>query len=401
MSQSHSIRTSNQTQASPASDLDGRAALAADVARSHAVAVDRDARFPAEAFAELRRQRLLGIMIPTALGGEGATLSQIADVCYTLGQACSSTGMIYAMHQVKLACIVRHTHGSPALDAILGRAAREQMLLASSTTEGQGGGNIRASEAPMHRDGDRVSLVRAASCISYGRDADGIVTTARRHPEAAPSDQVLLVFLRSQYTLEPVQGWDTLGMRGTCSDGFTLRAQGDSGNIVPEAYETIHTRSMVPVAHLTWGSVWAGVAAAATARAQAFMRHAARQGGALPPGAPHLTQAVASLRTLRGLLASSLRRYEAIRDDSEALGSQEFQSMITLTKVEVSELATATVMSAMRATGLSGYRNEGEFSVGRYLRDVLSAPIMINNDRILSNLASQSLIAPLPARISG
>ena len=44
------------------------------------------------------------------------------------------------------------------------------------------------------------------------------------------------------------------------------------------------------------------------------------------------------------------------------------------------------MMSAMRACGLSGYRNDGEFSVGRHLRDVLSAPIMINNDRILANL---------------
>ena len=45
-------------------------------------------------------------------------------------------------------------------------------------------------------------------------------------------------------------------------------------------------------------------------------------------------------------------------------------------------------MSAMRACGLSGYRNDGEFSVGRHLRDVLSSPIMINNDRILANVAT-------------
>ena len=62
--------------------------------------------------------------------------------------------------------------------------------------------------------------------------------------------------------------------------------------------------------------------------------------------------------------------------------------MITLTKVEASELAVAIVMSAMRACGLSGYRNDGDFTLGRHLRDVLSSPIMINNDRILANLAT-------------
>ena len=77
--------------------------------------------------------------------------------------------------------------------------------------------------------------------------------------------------------------------------------------------------------------------------------------------------------------------------------------MITLTKVEASELAAATVMSAMRACGLSGYRNDGDYSLGRHLRDVLSSPIMINNDRILSNLATPALMSADPdvaARVS-
>jgi acyl-CoA dehydrogenase len=75
--------------------------------------------------------------------------------------------------------------------------------------------------------------------------------------------------------------------------------------------------------------------------------------------------------------------------------------MITLTKVQASELAVATVASALRACGLSGYRNDSEFSIGRHLRDVLSAPLMINNERILADLAGTSLMTPLPASISG
>jgi acyl-CoA dehydrogenase len=69
-------------------------------------------------------------------------------------------------------------------------------------------------------------------------------------------------------------------------------------------------------------------------------------------------------------------------------------------RVQASELAASTVMSALRACGLSGYRNDSEFSIGRYLRDVLSAPLMINNDRILSNLATSSLMTSLPTSIS-
>jgi acyl-CoA dehydrogenase len=112
-----------------------------------------------------------------------------------------------------------------------------------------------------------------------------------------------------------------------------------------------------------------------------------------------LTECVTSLRTLRGVLASALRDYEGAVSDEKALTSIEFQSMITLTKVQVSELAVAAVLGALRACGLSGYRNDTEFSIGRYLRDVLSAPLMINNSRILANSAATSLMTPLPTSI--
>jgi acyl-CoA dehydrogenase len=383
-------------------DLTARARAAADAARTYAAAVDAEARFPGEAFAEVRKQRLLGIQVPQALGGEAASIAEIADVCYILGQACSSTGLIYAMHQIKMACITRHTKGSTALDRILGRIAAEQLLMASSTTEGQAGGNVRSSEAAVEHDGAEVTLERKATVISYAVEADGIVTTARRSADAAGSDQVLLVLLKSDYTLERLQVWDTLGMRGTHSEGFTLRARAAADQIMPEPYDRIHAQTMVPFAHLLWGSVWAGIAAAATGKAQAFIRHAVRgSNGQMPPGAPHFTQAVSSLRTLRGVLAANLRSYEAIMSDEKAISSLEFQALITLTKVQASELAVTTVLHSLRACGLSGYRNDTEFTIGRLLRDVLSAPLMINNDRILANLATTSLMTPLPTSISG
>jgi acyl-CoA dehydrogenase len=379
-----------------------RARLAAEVAAQHAVAVDADARFPHEAFAEIRKQRLLGLMVPESLGGEGADVADLADVCFILGQACSSAALIFAMHQIKMACIIRHHKGNPALEKILRRIASEQLLMASSTTEGQAGGNVRSSEAPVVHEGKEITLERKATVISYAMEADGIVTTARRSAEAAASDQVLVVLLKKDYELARLQSWDTLGMRGTHSEGFTLRARAPAQQILPEPYEKIHSQTMVPHAHLLWGCVWAGIAAVATSKAQAFVRNALRaSGGQMPPGAAHFTQAASSLRTLRGVLGSALRTYQSVMADEKALGALEFQSMITLTKVQASELAAQTVLAALRACGLSGYRNDSEFSVGRHLRDILSAPLMINNDRILANLAMTSAMTSLPTSISG
>jgi acyl-CoA dehydrogenase len=91
--------------------------------------------------------------------------------------------------------------------------------------------------------------------------------------------------------------------------------------------------------------------------------------------------------------------YAAHEHDVEALSSLAFQSSINLLKVQTSELAVEAVMHAMRTCGLAGYRNDGEFSVGRNLRDVLSSPLMINNDRILANIATASLMSGVPDRL--
>ena len=370
------------------------------IAARHAAAVDSEARFPAESFAAVKAQRLLSVMVPTALGGEGASLADVADICYQLGQVCASSAMTFAMHQIKVACVLRHRGEHAALERLLRQLCSEQLLLASSTTEGQGGGNIRSSEAPVIREGDRISLERRASVISYGAYADGVVTIARRAPEADASDQVIVAFLKSDYTLTRLQGWHTLGMRGTCSEGYTLKASGTPDQILADPYAIVHARTMVPTSHLLWGSVWTGIAAGAVARAQGFIRNAVRQSnGQMPPGAPQFSKALASLRTLRGMLASSIRTYERSMDDPKALGSMEFQTMITLTKVEASELAVSIVLGALRACGLSGYRCDSEFSIERHLRDVLSSPIMINNERILANLAGTMLLSPVPASV--
>jgi acyl-CoA dehydrogenase len=377
-----------------------RTAIVAAAAAADADDVDRRARFPKAAIDAARREKLLGMQIPLAFGGHGASIHDVTEVCYALGRACASTGMIFAMHQTKVACLVRHGRGNPWIEMLMRRIATEQLLLASSTTEGQNGGNIRSSAAAVGHSEQEITLTRDATVISYGAEADGLVTIARRADNATASDQVLLALTRDDYTLQPTQGWETLGMRGTCSAGFELKVKCHANRIFPESYDKIHIQTMTPVAHLTWSSVWAGVAVGAVERAQRFVRKAARgAGGQMPPAAAHFTAAKMSLAKLRAIITAGIDAFAAAEHDERALASLEFQTEITLLKVEASELAVQTVMSAMRACGLAGYRNDGEFSIGRALRDILSSPIMINNDRILTNIAATALMSSVPATL--
>jgi acyl-CoA dehydrogenase len=381
-------------------DISSRARRVAEIAARHAPEVDRDGRVPNEAIAGARAERLMSLLVPHALGGEGASHRDVAQACYVLGQACGSTALIFAMHQVKVACIARHSSGSAWHEDFLRRLAAEQLLLASSTTEGKSGGDVRSSDAPVMLENGRMRLTRDASVISYGEAADAVVTTARRSPEAAPSDQVLVVLQKGDYRLTRTRDWDTLGMRGTVSAGFQLQAEADAAQILPEPYERIHRESMVPSAHLFWSAAWAGIAADAVERARRHLAQSARSmEGKAPPSTPQLMRAMGALRSLRAAIGAALTRFEAIKDERAALALMEFQNAITLLKVETSELAVEAVTCALRSAGLAGYRNDGEASLGRHLRDVLSAPSMISNERILSNLASACLLAATPQSI--
>jgi acyl-CoA dehydrogenase len=311
--------------------------------------------------------------------------------------------MIFAMHQIMAAILLRHARNSAWHADLLRRLSAEQLLIASSTTEGEGGGDLRSSGCAVEQTGLGIALVKNATVMSYGAHADAILTTARRAADAPPSDQVLVSLVKDDYQLEPINqwNWDTLGMRGTCSSGFTLKASAYASQVLPHSYQKIQAQTMMPVAHLTWSSVWSGLAADAVERARRFVRTAARRGGQLPPGAAHLTRASISLRTLRAIVASALQRFEAIAAEEDELESLDFQNAMNLLKVNASEIAIATVMSALQACGLRGYRNDGEFSISRHLRDVLSSSLMISNDRILANAASASMLIEVPQTLRG
>ncbi len=364
---------------------------AAEEAARNADDVDRDAVFPHQAFAVLRDARLLGAMIPVAYGGGGASLETIAQVCRKLGEGCASTGMIYAMHQLQVACLVNHATGSTWHDAMLRQIASDQLLLASATSEESIGGALRTSGCAVNVEGEKFHLLKMAPTISYGAHADGMLVTARRHPDAAPSDQVLVSMLKPDFTLECLSGWDTLGMRGTCSNGFRLEARGRAEQVLPVPFGEIAEATMAPVSHILWASVWIGVAADAVQRAKTLFRSQARaRPGSLPPSAVRVAEAVSILHMMEGRVELALAHHR-LRHTGQNAGTPVAYALaaeMNTLKTSVSTLALEAVQIAMLVCGMAGYKQGTPYSLGRHLRDLWSAPLMINNDRILTNTAN-------------
>jgi alkylation response protein AidB-like acyl-CoA dehydrogenase len=69
-----------------------------DIAAAHAEKVDAAGVFPDEAVTALRSSGLLGLVLPTEVGGQGAGPVEFTEVVAELAAACASTAMIYLMH---------------------------------------------------------------------------------------------------------------------------------------------------------------------------------------------------------------------------------------------------------------------------------------------------------------
>lgn len=364
------------------------ARIAADICGPVADDVDREGRLPKESLDALRAEGMLAVMVPASHGGPGASVAEVAAAVTELATACSSTAMIYAMHQIQVACLVRHER-TPYLDAYLRRVVAEQPLLASATTELGVGGDIRTSLCSLEYDGDRFTLDKQAPVISYGEAADAVLATARRNPDSPPSDQCLVLCERPGLTLEARGAWDALGFRGTASLGFRLAASGPVDAVSPEDFGDILARTMLPVSHILWASVWLGMARAAIGKARSFVQAGARNAPESSPPAIRLAEAAGQLESLTALVSASIARFEALGDDEPGPGELvHFNSL----KVIASGAVIDLVGRAMTICGMAGYRHDSPYSLGRLLRDAHGAAVMVNNDRIIANTASQVLL---------
>jgi acyl-CoA dehydrogenase len=123
--------------------------------------VDRKSRFPSEAIDLLKDARLLSWSLPTDLGGRSYGIAELAVIARALGGACSSAGMVFAMHHAQALSLAHPAHEGQ-IARLTSRIAANESLLASATTEITTGGDVRSSTCAVISDGDQVVLEKNA-----------------------------------------------------------------------------------------------------------------------------------------------------------------------------------------------------------------------------------------------
>lgn len=370
-------------------------AIGRDIIAPYADAVDRDARFPHEAFDALKAEKLLSSYIPTELGGMGFSISDQAKISEALAHYCASTAMIYAMHQIQIGCIVHHTLHDEFFKAYAREIVEKQYLIASATTEVGIGGDVRSSICAVTVDNGMFTLDKQAPVISYAVAADAILVTCRQSPDAGRNDQKVVLVRKEDCTLEEISGWDTMGFRGTCSNGYALRSRGDARQIFPGPYADIHRKTQQPFSHIIWSALWLGLAQSAMNNARSSVRAEARKNpGTLPPSALRLAELDAILFSMRAGVQQCVSEYHQrlLSTDEDAFSDYGFNLRMSNLKIRSSELVIEVVSKALMICGIAAYRNDSKLSLNRHMRDAYGAAIMVNNDRILGQSSAMQIM---------
>jgi acyl-CoA dehydrogenase len=253
---------------------------------------------------------------------------------------------------------------------------------------------VRSSQCAVERGETHFELTKQASVISYGEHTDDILITSRRAPDAPAGDQVLTLLKKGEYTLERKGTWDALGMRGTCSLGFELKSRAALDHILPVPFADISAETMHPVSHILWTSLWLGLATSAVSIARKYVRAEARKKpGVIPPNAMRAAEIVNQLHVMRAAVRDAMHEYELRYDDSDALHGLGFQIRMNNLKIAASEQVVPLVAKAMSICGISAFRNDTPYSLGRHLRDAYGAGVMILNDRLYGTNAALLLVS--------
>jgi acyl-CoA dehydrogenase len=184
-------------------------------------------------------------------------------------------------------------------------------------------------------------------------------------------------------------------MRGTCSPGNVVRAEFPLEQVLPTQFARVMNESMVPISHILWSHLWLGISTDAFERARAFVRAAAKRKPGEPlPVAIRLSQLMSELSLLRAEVSSGLREFiDASADDRARLSEMATILRFNNLKIAASEQAPRVCQGALGVCGIVGFKNDTPFSVGRHLRDTMSACLMVANERIHQTNASLLLIA--------
>jgi alkylation response protein AidB-like acyl-CoA dehydrogenase len=374
----------HETAVSSAKDVADR--VLAPAARQN----DKDARFSSEAVAALGSAGLLGIMLPTEVGGSALGPRTFAAVVTTLAETDASAAMVYLMHMCATATVAA-ARPDAAVAQTLKDIAAGRHLTTLAFSEAGSRSHFWAPVSRASRNGAGVHLSAKKSWVTSAGQAQSYVVSALAPDGSGPTDSTLYLVPSATSGLSVAGPWDGLGMRANASAPMILEdceigpglQLTDDGAGFKAMLEIV-----LPFFNLGTSAVALGLCRAAVAGTATHLNSARFE---------HLGQTLGeSLPTLRAQLATMQIETDGlaarIDDLIDHLERPRETTMLRVleSKAAAGDTAIAVTSAAMRVCGGAAFSKH--LAIERLFRDAHAGAVMAPTGDVLREFIGKAVL---------
>ena len=348
--------------------------LPLDVVARHSAEVDKKGRFPEESIAALGAAGLLGLTVPTELGGLGQGPRAFCVAAEELARSCASTAMVYVMHTSALQAISA-SKSLAEREAILRAATKGKHLSTLSLSEKGSRSQFWAPVSKMAAKDDGFVTSAAKSWVTSANFADSYVSSAQAPGAQSPLESTIYLARTEGSEVRPESAFDGLGLRGNDSSPVTLQDLplsrqdliSEQGKGADTMLGVILPWFAVGSAAMAHGLCRAAVEATAKHLSSAGFEHTGTQLRDLPQLRARLAQMMVRTEASRALLGRTLGEMEA--------GSAEAPLFVLSARRAALEAALEVTDLALKACGGAAFSRQAT-PIERLFRDARAGWVM-------------------------
>ncbi len=351
---------------------------------------DKEARFSSEAIAALGPAGLLGMTLPTEVGGAALGPRTLAGVIATLAEADASAAMVYLMHLCATATIAR-ARPAAAVSRTLKDIAAGRHLSTLAFSEAGSRSHFWAPVSRAKRNGAIVRLTAKKSWVTSAGHAQSYVVSALSPDGENPTDLTLYLVASAARGLSVAGPWDGLGMRANASAPMSLEdceVAADQQLTDDGAGFNAMLEIVLPVFNLGTSAVALGLCRAAVAGTATHLKTARFE---------HLGQTLGeSLPTLRAQLATMQIETDGlaarIDDLVDHLEHPRETTMLRAleSKAAAGDTAIAVTSAAMRVCGGAAFSKH--MAIERLFRDAHAGAVMAPTGDVLREFIGKAVL---------
>ncbi|MFC4766625.1 acyl-CoA dehydrogenase family protein [Effusibacillus consociatus] len=363
--------------------------IAGEVVAPLAFEIDREKRFPHEAFKAFGKSGLLGLLVPKDLGGMGGSLFDLVTATEIIAEKCGSTAMCFLMHSC--ATMVIASKASPnQKERYLRPIAQGDKIGTLAFSETGTGAHFYSPEIRAHFADQFFTLNGRKSFVTNGDQTDFLVVVTNASTEGNGLDMLIVETDTSGVRFEGT--WEGIGLRGNNSISVTMENVkvpvsnliGDEGDGLDIIFQVVAPTFILGVSGVNVGLARGAYLAA--------LNHAKSR--KYPDG-----RSLAEIQAIQFYLSDMYGSVESaaafVHKAARSADQGEAAAVLNVmeSKIIASEHAVRVTNLAMQVCGGQGYTPS--LPVERYLRDARAGAVMAPTTEVLKEWVGKS-VAGIP-----